>query len=132
MSKTVLAVQLNETLFTATFPCTIVGIRWNISILNAHAQIDKLAWALVVIRQGDTAGTLSLGDDTNLYTPEVNCLTYGVYELAANTIAIGKDIEGSTKTMRKMMGGDILALVINGDVNASTEMTAVIQFFCKT
>ncbi len=73
-----------------------------------------------------------MGDDSDFYAPEVNCLTYGIHELAPNSIDLGTDIEGSTKTMRKMMGGDILAFTMNGDVAAAKEITAIIQFFCKT
>ncbi len=99
---------------------------------NQTAAVDQIVWALSVVRQGDTPGTLSLGDNTNLYTPEVNCLTYGIHEMQVAATQIAITDMGSTKTMRKMMGGDILVLSMQGKNATAKGLLACIQFFCKT
>lgn len=119
---------------TATFPCTITGMRWDLSCLSLHAGADRLFWAIVVVRDGETANPIVFTDSNDLYQPEQNVLTYGMKELSGNTTGEGysKDWEGTSKSMRKLMGGDSIEFVTNGVVAANKVITGAVQFFCKT
>ncbi len=129
------AAQTSTTLLTATFPCTVVGLRWNFSAVHALATGDGYgAWAIVIVRDGVTASTMSQSNAADFYTPEQDVLAFGVFQLRDSDVGSGPsiyDISGSTKTMRKLMGGDTLQLLgISGTVNAQS-IRGVVQYFCK-
>ncbi len=128
------ATQQNTTLVTATFPCTIVGLRWNIGVCtDAGAAPAALSWAIVKVQQGETTNNLSLGDATTLYAPEQNVMVWGTGVFS--TFAAGNDqsiFSGETKTMRKMMGGDLLRFIVKGVATNTCKVQGTIQFFCKT
>ncbi len=79
VNKSVSTAQLVTTLFTATFPCTVVGIRWDLSSLNSIASTNTLLWALVLVKEGETVDTLGLADSAPLYNPEQNVIAHGVH-----------------------------------------------------
>ncbi len=125
------ATQEEVVLFTATFPCTVVGLRWSINQTQDGGTGKMQAWwAIVIVRDGESAGTLgtAVGDDT--YTPEQNCLVFGA-SLINNNTDTSRNV-GSTKTMRKFMGGDRLIFIVRGIATETTMSQGVIQFFCKT
>lgn len=129
----VAAAQVNTTLVTVTFPCTIVGLRWDLSFTqDAGAGNGQYAAAIVVDREGQTANTLSLTDGSTLYQPEQDVMSYFSGENAPAAVGNGRHYVGSTKTMRKMMGGDRLQFIILGVATNTTSVHGTIQFFCKT
>ncbi len=128
------ATQVTTDLFTATFPCTVVGLRWDLHSVDATAgAVSEIDWAIVILREGITASTISTSDGGNMYIPEQNVLAWG-------TMARTNDLEGSfkwegaTKTMRKLMGGDKLTIAIrnNHASDAHTTVYGAVQFFCKS
>ncbi len=121
-------------LTTVTFPCTIVGLRWDISSATAAGtNIASLGWAIVKVSQGDTVNTLATGDGSTLYAPEQNVMTWGVgLNIPEDTIGHGLVWIGETKTMRKMMGGDTLQFIARGEATNTQEIRGCVQFFCKT
>lgn len=126
--------QVTTTLVTVTFPCTIVGLRWSLGVIQdaGTGQGDHM-WAIVLVRDGQAAGNLSVADAANLYTPEQNVMAFGVGNSTLGTTVNSKQhYEGSTKTMRKMMGGDLLVFVCQGVATNTSSFTGCIQFFCKT
>ncbi len=126
--------QQATVLATVTFPCTIVGLRWDISsATSAGTGIASIAWAIVKVSQGDTVNTLATGDGSTLYAPEQNVMTWGVgLNIPEDTIGHGLVWIGDTKTMRKMMGGDTLQFIARGEATNLQEIRGCIQFFCKT
>lgn len=126
------ASQVNTVLTTATFPCTITGLRWVNSWASAHNARDQIAWAIVLLKENESLGNLALGNGSTLYTPEQNVLAFGVDYIGAQTASAGfGDVEGSTKTMRKLMGGDRLVFVAKSIVG-QVDFQACVQFFCKS
>jgi len=119
---------------TTTFPCTVVGIRWVISIQSIVASIQLLSWAIVITRDGDSVNTPSQSNAASFYQPEQDVLMFGTTHLSDNTFATGTimNFEGTTKTMRKLKAGDVLNFItINSDANGAS-LDAIIQFFCKS
>ncbi len=124
----------NTDLVSATFPCTVVGLRWNISVASdASTSISSHAWAIVILRDGGTLGTMAVGNGATLYAPEQDVMVWGRGQAAA---ADGKAQPvmyiGDTKTMRKLMGGDKLVFLCFGEATNTSAIEGCIQFFCKS
>ncbi len=134
ISKTgVDATQVTTTLVTATFPCTVVGLRWDISlIVDAGSAPGDYAWAIIILRDGFTQKTISLSDGGTFYAPEQDCIVFARGINQQVDIGSGKHYNGSTKSMRKLMGGDKLIFLAVGVATQTTRIAGVIQFFCKT
>ncbi len=132
ITKTTLdGTQENTTLITVTFPCTIVGIRWNISVVqDAGTGNATCAWCINVLRDGGTQKVMSLTDGSTFFAPESDCLSFGIATIDNNVSS--SNYEGSTKTMRKMMGGDKLIFSAVGTATNTSALRGIIQFFCKT
>ncbi len=130
------AAQTATTLFTVTFPCTIVGLRWDVSIQGLITASDHLnRWAIVVVRDGNSANTMSASNAADFYTPEQDVLAFGVGWTIDRDIGSGPSsitTSGSTKTMRKLMAGDTVQMIGLCSAVAGSHMDAIIQFFCKT
>lgn len=128
--------QTSSTLKTTTFPCTVVGLRWSLSfVTNLTTGSPTINWALVVVRDGLSASTLAISDAADFYTPEQQCLAFGVAHLADIDGTTGPRIqrfEGSTKTMRKLKQGDVMQLICLGDTASTGTLKGVVQFFCKS
>ncbi len=119
---------------TTTFPCTVVGIRWQISVEALVASNQLISWGIVITRDGDSVNTPSQSNGASFYQPEQDVLMFGITALQSTGVATSqtKDFEGSTKTMRKLKAGDVLNFIsINSDANGST-LNAIVQFFCKS
>ncbi len=139
ISKSIIAVtkagmdstQVTTTLLTVTFPCTIVGIRWEINCAqDAGTALSGHNWAIVIVKEGVTVDTSGTADAATYFNPEQNCLTWGIGQIDSRTET--KTYTGSTKTMRKMQGGDILMFIARGEATNTTSIKGLIQFFCKT
>ncbi len=128
---TVDGTQVATVLLLVTFPCTIVGLRWN-GVVRQDAGTGPAFhnWAIVVLRQGVTVSTMASGDGNTFFTPESNCLVLGVGSIDNNVES--QQYEGSTKTMRKMQGGDQLLFICSGSATNTSAFNFVVQFFCKT
>ncbi len=125
------ATDVTTTLFTTTFPCTIVGLRWDMAFVQAGGTGSAVVhWCICVNRDGVTVPTLAVSDAAAFFEPEQNCLVYGVSFIDNNTVT--EHATGSTKTMRKMMGGDTLVFIMKGTATETSSCRGVIQFFCKT
>ncbi len=135
ISKTIGASQASTTLKTTTFPCTVVGIRWELSATCIVAAQAQFTWAIVLVKDGEAANTMSNADGATFYAPEQNVLAFGVGNWAGTTVGDGSlslQWSGNTKTMRKLMGGDVLQLIVDGNNATQGNLLGVIQFFCKS
>ncbi len=121
-------------LTTVTFPCTIVGLRWDISATtDAGTATAEIQWAIVKVTEGNTVNTLATGSGSTLYAPEQNVMTWGVGRNTPED-TIGHPIiwRDGSKTGRKMMGGDTLQFIALGEATNSQDVSGGIQFFCRT
>ncbi len=126
------ATQQNVTVFTATFPCTITGIRWSLDALaDAGTASGGCSWCIQVVKDGLSAQAISTSGGADFITPEVNCVAFGA-GLSTGDKGSPKSYDGNTKTMRKMMGGDLLVFSAVGQATNTTRIFGVVQFFCKT
>ncbi len=125
------ATDTSSQLFATTFPCTITGLRWSFSCTQDGGTATAfIHWAIIVVRAGVTQDTLSITDGSSFFDPETNCLVFGSTTIDNNVES--KQFEGSTKTMRKMQGGDALVFVAKGSATNTSRIDGVVQFFCKT
>ncbi len=126
--------QLTTDLITATFPCTITGLRWEFTVLNLSSTGNPtFRWAIVRLKDGVTISTTSITDAADFYTPEQEVLTFGIGTVSDTDGTVGPrsvHFSGSTKSMRKLMGGDKLVFLAICDV-ASVQMIGIVQFFCR-
>lgn len=113
--------QVSTDLTTATFPCTITGLRWAIK----NSGLNNVHWCIIVLRDGMTADTIATSDGSTLYNPEQDVLAFGVQKDDSMTA------EGSTKTMRKLQGGDKIVFLSKAAASGGTT-SGIIQLFCKT
>lgn len=130
------AAQTSTTLMTATFPCTVVGLRWELSALQQHATANAFcSWAIVLVKDGQTVSTQAITNGADFYTPEQDVLAFGgkwVSEVDAGVGPVVASWEGNTKTMRKLMGGDTIQFIALADQVDAAIIRGVVQFFCKT
>ncbi len=127
---------VSTTLKTTTFPGTVVGLRWSLSIGTTLTTASPvIAWAIVVIPDGEAANTPALSDGADFYTPEQNVLAFGLiramdFDSGASPQAYM--VEGTTKTMRKLKQGDVLAVISLSDTASGGFLDGIVQFFFKT
>lgn len=128
--------QVESLLKTTTFPCTIVGLRWNINVLGSTIATDStIWWAIVVVKDGLSASTMATSDGADFYTPEQDVLAFGTVGVRDKDNGSGPTIahfEGNTKTMRKLRGGDLLKFITISETASAALVQGVIQFFCKS
>lgn len=123
--------QVSSTLYTASFPGTVTGLRWNVSAAQDAGTGNALIfWAIVKVPQGTTAGTLSISDASTLYSPENMVMAFG----GANCDPDGYGTlwDGATKGMRKLQAGDTLVWIAKGTATNTCNVKGCIQFFYKT
>jgi len=120
-------------LTTATFPCTITGLRWEISTIGGAAGLSNTRWAIVIVRDGVTHGNIASSDASDFYTPEQDVMAFGS-AFIQDTDLNGQSVHhwgGTTKSMRKLMGGDQIVFLSSGSV-AVGAVAGVVQLFCKS
>jgi len=125
--------QVQTLLINATFPCTITGLRWDLSFRQtAGTDLCEISWAIVLVKEGQSADTMIRTNGVAFYNPEQNCLVFGTqYIFNGNTLGMTKHADGATKTMRKLMVGDQLVFIFRGTTTDHAGVMGVIQFFCK-
>lgn len=129
---TVSTTQLSTTLQTASFPCTVMGLRWQFEALANTTTNQVILWAIVVVRDGEAVNTMSATDAATFYAPEQNILAHGIIlSPGSSTGNIGYMVEGSIKTKRKLLSGDALVFICLSSA-ASSSLAGVVQHFCMT
>lgn len=127
--------QRETLLKNTTFPCTVVGLRWSLTFFNLLATGGEFFhWVIVVVPDGVATSPIGTGNAADLYTPEQHVLAFGVLSTDKNeqgsmTLV---NIEGSTKTMRKLKTGDVLNFAVLGVNGLAGIVRGTIQFFCKS
>lgn len=127
--------QINTVLKTATFPGTLVGVRWSLDFDTLITTADSRGiWAIVIVGDGLSASNISLSNGSDMYTPEQNVLAWGSFAVRDSDVGSGPAImhaEGVTKTMRKLKAGDQLILCDLANTAANATVTGAVQFFFK-
>jgi len=136
VSHTATTANTATTLKTTTFPCTVVGLRWALTFLSSStASSGTVSWIIVVVKDGNSANTISQSNGADMYTPEQNVMAFGTVQTIDADLGAGPqsfNIMGSTKTMRKLQPGDLLQFISLSSVANSTVVRGVVQFFCKS
>jgi len=127
----VVGAQVSTQLFLASFPGTMVGLRWDLVFNCVGAADTNAVWAVVILRENTVLGNLSLTDGSDLYTPEQNVIVWGAYGATAGAQTGQREV-GETKSMRKLQGGDQLVFIMLGTAVNATDVVGGIQFFIKT
>ena len=133
----VTSTQVVTVFLTATFPCTITGLRWDLNFLqDGGTGASAGHWCIAVVREGVTVDTLSLTDGATFFSPEANVMAFGVnlgQATPASTVNLkGASETGSTKTMRKLQTGDTLQWVFVGTTTHTQQVRGIIQFMCMS
>ncbi len=137
VSQTVTTSNVVTSMKTATFPCTLVGLRWNM-VCNGiiTTASSTISWIIVLVHDGNTANTISQSNGADMYTPENDVMAFGTIQVQDADLSAGGPVavhfEGNTKTMRKMRQGDILQFVTLGENANCATLRGTVQFFCKT
>lgn len=122
-------------LIVATFPCTVMGLRWDFMLNATTGALAEVYWLIVIVKQGVPVGVPGLGDGSTFYAPEENVLAFGVRAVSGQTFTCGDcnpHFKGQTKTMRKLQSGDQLLFVATSNLVTGPDMHGVVQFFCKS
>ncbi len=136
VNQTATTSNVTTTLKTATFPCTVVGLRWSIAARNLLTTGSPvLNWIIVLVHDGNSANTISQSNGADMYTPENDVMAFGT--LILNDADSGQgptagSIVGQTKTMRKMQQGDLLQFITFSSLASGFAVSGVVQFFCKS
>ena len=94
-------------------------------------NISNFVWAIVLVRDGNTANSMTITNGSSFYKPEQNVLAFGVGPS-------GKDdstptvVYGNTKTMRKLLIGDTIVFLAKRQNTETTSYRGIIQLFCKS
>ena len=131
------ALTVRQTITTLIAPpsaCTMVGLRWVIASVKdtgTSGIISNFTWAIVLVRDGNSANALSITNGNEFYQPEQNVLAFGV---APSTNDTNQSLlqEGNTKTMRKLLIRDSIVFIAKGQNTETTSYRGIIQIFCKS
>ena len=133
LTHTLSTTQTDVILTTATGPCTIRGLRWNLWDNSSGTASDLTYWVIYRLKEGYTVPTISTTNNTQLMEPEQEVLVWGVLSArdgdAGTGSAMSQD-KGETKSMRKLMSGDRLMLSTRSIGNAGATFNGAVQFFC--
>ncbi len=136
VAQTCTTSNTTTTLKTATFPCTIVGLRWNLAFKGVIAtSASTINWIIVLVHDGNSANTISQSNGADMYTPENDVMAFGTVMVNETDQGVGPmiaHVQGQTKTMRKMQQGDLLQFISLSSVSVSAKVDGVVQFFCKS
>jgi len=136
LTNIVAAKQEVDLYAAATFPGTITGVRWSLTVRKTGGTAvtkGNMAWSIVIVPAGTTTSTMTLANAGSLYDPEQNVIAFGRFSLwdsATNNDAM--QFEGSTKAMRKLKAGDKLVLNTFGTATERCDIDGTVQFFYKT
>ena len=125
--------QTVTTLITPPSACTMMGLRWSLASgkdTGTSRNLSNFTWAIVLVRDGNTANSLAISNGASFYQPEQNVLAFGVAPSRSDATTLNLQ-EGSTKTMRKLLIGDSVVFIAKGQNTETTNYRGIIQMFCK-
>jgi len=136
IANAVVAAQQETILYpAATFPGTITGMRWSLTISAGAGSTGQatVKWAIVIVPAGTTQITINMGTTNSLYDPEQFVMAFGSYTTPDGTAGgTPQQFEGQTKAMRKLKAGDRLSFLTLGVASEPVNIGGTVQFFYKT
>ena len=87
----------------------------------------------MIIRDGQSVGTVAVSDGSSLYEPEQDVLAWNMTTSGATgpSTGVNEDMySGLCKTMRKLKSGDTLSLLLRGTNTETSTFGGACQFFC--
>jgi hypothetical protein len=118
----------------ATFPGTITGLRWSLTVVRSGGTATTFGhfkWAIVIVPAGTTISTINMSSAGSMYDPEQNVLAFGC---GCTWSSAGENplmFEGTTKAMRKLKAGDKLVFTCFGTATERHDLAGTVQFFYK-
>jgi len=112
----------------------MVGLRWSLAVgkdTGTTGNLSNFAWAIVLLRDGNSVNQMSVSNGNEFYTPEQNVLAFGVAPSGSDSAQLNI-IEGNTKTMRKLLIGDSIVFLAKGQNVETSNYRGIIQMFCKS
>ena len=111
--------QADQTVFTATFPCSVGAIRLDINT----SAVTPLYYVVMVVRDGQALPSINISPGQPTITPEKDVFSCGIVETNTSLYTI------SVKTKRKMQRGDGLVCLFYNDSGTALDVKGVCQFF---
>jgi len=124
--------QVASVLINITYPCTLVGLRWDLLYSCSSTSDVVVTWCIVKVPDTTSASTMSQTDETSFYRPENDVLTFGITGATSNDGNRGPGLEhvtGSIKTKRKMQVNDDLTFLTKAANTSVSTLRGIIQFF---
>jgi len=124
--------QVASVLINITYPCTLVGLRWDLHYVCSSTSDVVVTWCIVKVPDTTSASTMSQTDETSFYRPEADVLTFGILGATSNNGSRGPGMEhvtGSIKTKRKMQVNDDLTFLTKAVNTSTSTLRGIIQFF---
>lgn len=118
--------QVNTSLFTATYPCVVMGLIVHGGTNTLAAALQGFQWFVHVVEQGTAVPTIAYGG--SCFQPEQNVLAFGSGMIATSGNYF---TQIKTKTGRKLRAGDQLYWSIASNVAQTANYMFNIQFFLK-
>jgi len=132
LNNTASSTQTNIALYTATYPCTVSGIRWDLNVFGDPDAETRCIFVISVVPQGQTVSTISTTDNTSFYDPEQNVLGHFSTFVTDSNAGAGPVIEnekGQSMTKRRLKVGDTLVFSARGTSAETVTFFGTLQFF---
>ena len=129
----VISTQDEQNLFTSTVAETLIRLVGNVVVSPDDAQTvgARVAFAIILAREGSTVSTLSVSDGQVLYEPEQDVL-FSLVDFTEDHLTAGKNFPVDVKGQRKMKEGDQIKLInIGSSASNSGRLFANITGFVK-
>lgn len=127
-------------LLTATYPCTVVSLRWEMAIARPTTSCI-IAWCVTILEENTTIPIAPIqypaipaaGTAARFMAPERNVMAYGIIsaDRGGDDPQFQSSYSGSTKTQRKIQSGDQLVFMVNY-IGGFSQIVGAFQYFVKT
>ena len=111
VQQTVTNSQTNTLIYAATEAVTYSGGHVSWCFVGSAAGLGT--WALVYVREGQTASVSNISNAATFYTPEQDVLAVGNFGSSSTDFDV-VFFNMKVKTKRKMKAGDEIRLIANG------------------
>lgn len=139
IDKLLTSVQLNVTasgatllLATASYPCTVAGLRWSLVLSHTATNVTaNCSWAIVTVSHGYSPSAISLTNGTTFYAPEQAVMAFSngyIRSISDDAGPVSQWFYDTVRTKRKLQVDDKLYLVARSDQDCS--LRGIIQHFC--
>ena len=125
-------VSTTALLYTATYPCVVIGIVINGTVSTIYtSSIVAYQWFFIIIRKGQGIPSINFNTyPSSSIAPEEHVMVFGSGVVTPDILS---PCNCKTKTSRKLMSGDTIRFLISTQVSPQTvAFSFTIQFFLRT